>query len=538
MDGEVIINTSLKTSMVDKQIALLENKLEGLVEEYEILEKAEPFEGQTEALIKLGNEIDRTKSKLNKLKNSQKQDFGDIGKELDKTVKKVGKWGLAVFGIRSAYNFVKSSISTLAGQNDEMTKKLEIIRNALAQTIAPIVEKIINLAYSLVQVIGKIIKSISGRDIFASTNKSINKSVKSAKQLKQQLSGVDELNVVSSNKGNTGGTKDNSEVPTGFKWILDNGGTVLGIIGGIIAGMAAFKIESALAGAGIIEKASIIQSLGIGVLIAGIVLLIQDIVDMIQDSSWENFVAILGDIAIVIGGIMLLLGSWWGILIAGIGLLVKLVAENWDAIKEILGKVGTWIYEHIIKPIGEFFSGLWEGIKESFGKAFNWIKDKFKSLVDFFKSLIKKIVDVFKTIGTKVGDAISGAFKAVINGVLSAIENILNFPIKSINKLIDVINAIPGIDIKKLDTFKLPRLAKGGILNMPGRGVPVGGAIVGERGMEGVLPLTDTAQMELLGQTIGKYISLNATIPVYVGNRQIAREIRQINANEQFASNL
>lgn len=136
-----------------------------------------------------------------------------------------------------------------------------------------------------------------------------------------------------------------------------------------------------------------------------------------------------------------------------------------------------------------------------------------------------------------MANVIGGAFKTVINGVLKAIENILNFPIKSINKLIDVINAVPGINISTLPTFKLPRLAKGGIINQPGRGIPVGSAIGGERGQEGVIPLTDSQQMQLLGEAIGKYINLNATIPIYMGNRQIAREIKKINAQNDFAFN-
>ena len=84
---------------------------------------------------------------------------------------------------------------------------------------------------------------------------------------------------------------------------------------------------------------------------------------------------------------------------------------------------------------------------------------------------------------------------------------------------------------------KLPRLAVGGIINQPGRGLPYHGAIIGERGAEAVVPLTDLQQMELLGETIGKYITLNATIPISVGNRQIAREIRRINTEQDFAFN-
>ena len=83
----------------------------------------------------------------------------------------------------------------------------------------------------------------------------------------------------------------------------------------------------------------------------------------------------------------------------------------------------------------------------------------------------------------------------------------------------------------------LPKLAVGGVVNQPGRGVPLGNAIIGERGAEGVIPLTDSQQMALLGEAIGKYININATVPVYVGNRQVAREIRKINAEDDFAYN-
>lgn len=79
----------------------------------------------------------------------------------------------------------------------------------------------------------------------------------------------------------------------------------------------------------------------------------------------------------------------------------------------------------------------------------------------------------------------------------------------------------------------LPRLAPGGLINRPGPGVAIGG----ERGTEGVVPLTDSQQMARLGEAIGRYVNIRAEIPVSVGNRQIAREIRNINAEESFAYN-
>lgn len=94
-----------------------------------------------------------------------------------------------------------------------------------------------------------------------------------------------------------------------------------------------------------------------------------------------------------------------------------------------------------------------------------------------------------------------------------------------------------GINLSTLPTLNLPRLKVGGIVNMPNKGTMLGSAIAGESGREGVLPLTDTLAMAELGREIGKWININATVPVYVGNRQIAREIKKINAEDNFAYN-
>lgn len=49
--------------------------------------------------------------------------------------------------------------------------------------------------------------------------------------------------------------------------------------------------------------------------------------------------------------------------------------------------------------------------------------------------------------------------------------------------------------------------------------------------------MTDTQAMAELGKEIGKWININATLPIYVGNRQIAREMRKIDAEDNFAYN-
>ena len=94
---------------------------------------------------------------------------------------------------------------------------------------------------------------------------------------------------------------------------------------------------------------------------------------------------------------------------------------------------------------------------------------------------------------------------------------------------------MPGINITKLSTFNLPRLKSGGIINQPGRGVPLG--IGGEAGKEGVIPLTDSQAMEELGSAIGRYITINATLINQMNGRTISRELKKVQNESAFATN-
>ena len=451
---------------------------------------------QEQKVAKINAKYEKQKTQLAEIKQQQQDmqtnQLSNIGKSLSGVVKKVTRWGLAIFGIRSAYLAVRSAMNTLTQDDEQLKADIDYIKNSLAYVLEPVVRKVVELAKQLVFYLGYLIKAWTGHNIFASANKNLKKSVGSAKELKKQLAGFDEMNVISdtSSGGASGGAIpsfnfEDMEVPD---WLVK------------------------------------IKEIGLWII-----------------DNWEDVVGILLLTKLFID---ILTGNWLGVIIDLVLLLIdlffkvkdaiKVIADNW---KESWQLVADFMMNKVIKPIGDWFSNLWQKIKDGVASAVQWIKDKFNSIKDFFKSIISTIVGFFKTIGTKVGDAIGGAFKAVINGVLKAIENILNFPIRQINKLLDVINDVPGINIKKLSTFNLPRLAKGGIINMPGRGVPVGSAIGGERGQEGVIPLTDSQQMMLLGEAIGKFVNINANIPVYVGNRLLLREMKRIEAEDNFAYN-
>ena len=80
-------------------------------------------------------------------------------------------------------------------------------------------------------------------------------------------------------------------------------------------------------------------------------------------------------------------------------------------------------------------------------------------------------------------------------------------------------------------------IEKGGIVNLPSRGIPVGSAIAGERGAEGVIPLTDSQQMALLGEAIGRYITVNLTNVNQMNGRILSREIKRVENEDNFLFN-
>lgn len=176
-----------------------------------------------------------------------------------------------------------------------------------------------------------------------------------------------------------------------------------------------------------------------------------------------------------------------------------------DKIKGVFNKVGAWCKERIIDPIVE---------------KITWLKDK--------------AIDIFKKIGTTVVDFISGSVKAVINGLLWSIEKAINGFLKMLNGAIDIINKIPGVDIKKVELLTIPKLAQGGIVNNPGRGVPV---IAGEAGAEAVLPLeNNTGWMDILADKInggGRSI----VVQVMLSGKKIHEEIIKLSQRRDFATN-
>lgn len=172
----------------------------------------------------------------------------------------------------------------------------------------------------------------------------------------------------------------------------------------------------------------------------------------------------------------------------------------WNGIKEIWNGASTYfsnIWTNIKKPF--LAVGTW--FKTKFTTAWDNIKSVFSTVGDFFGGIWDTIKEKFTDIGTKVADAIGGAFKSAINAVIATVEGAINTIPDAINGAIDLINELPGVEISKMPTISLPRLAKGGVVRKATT------AIVGEDGAEAVMPLErNTGWIDVLADKLANKI--------------------------------
>ena len=237
---------------------------------------------------------------------------------------------------------------------------------------------------------------------------------------------------------------------------------IAGIIIGVIAVLKVFAAVQAIVNAVMAANPITWIILAIVALIAIIVLLIKnwDKVKAAFLAAWEKIKAAWGKVVDFfkgiwdgIVGVFSSVVSWFG----------NLFRSAWEGIVNVWNTVVGW------------FQGIWSGITGVFSSVVSWftgifsqawegIKSVFSTVGEFFQGIWNTIVNLFTTIGTAVGDAISGAVKGAINAVLSGAITIINGFISAINLAIGVINAIPGVEIKKLDKLEVPQLAQGGFV--------------------------------------------------------------------------
>lgn len=593
MDGYVTIGTELDTKSFDAQIDYVKSQLEEI--EYKLKQADMGFEvGDTQKLEaqyeKLTDKLRNLVKKKEEFNQTKMIDFSgvkgsidNVGKSITKATRRLEKMALAVFGIRSAFMFVRNSINTIAEGDEQLKADIDYMKIALAYTLEPIVRAIVDLAKQLMFYISYIVKAWTGRNIFENANKGLESSRKSAKGLNKELdktvAGFDEMNTLSESTSKNSDdivapsfdltAPENVDVPDWVKWIANHKQEIIDALIGI--GTALLLIKLGLDG---------IKAFGIGLAIYGILETIKNIQKYLKKPIFKNFVGILEGIAITVAGVAIAFAAWPVAIGAAVALVVLEIVKHFDDIMKLFDDFIKWIDTDFRKWLTGAFGPFGDFIADVFKKAIEVAQGLFANFFGGIKKWIDGVMKLFqgdfvggiKQIFSGILDILLAPFNALKDIVSSIFTGIGNIIIDMINTLIGALNSlsfkvpgwVPGVGGKKfgvnigyLQRFgepqyggggfrakggiyypeKMPKLALGGIVNMPGSGVPYHGAYIGERGAEAVVPLTDSQQMSLLGETIGRYITVSLTNITQLDGRQIARKVEQIKQNNNFVLN-
>ena len=403
--------------------------------------------------------IEKQVADVEKLKSG----FNSVGSSIQGAVKHVARLALGIFGIRSAFMFLRRASSDLASYDQQYATNLEYIRYALTQMIAPVLQWIVNLAAKLLGYINAIMQGWFGINLFSrGSAKNFQKMkagaggvAKAVKEIKKQLAGFDEINMLTdqSDSGTGGGggaggampefdlSKMQGEPPEWLKWIIDNKDVVLSIIAGLLGGMKALLP--------LIEKYGLklgaIKALGIGLLIAGVVYSIQSLIKYLKDPSWTNFGKIIQGIGIAIIGLGAIIGSVPVAVAGAIVLIVGTIVKYWDKIEAFLQKGIDWLTgksDWVHKMFGDTIGNIYDLFIDNLQQILNFFDSFFKMIKGIFDGIIMFIKGVFTGNWQMAWEGIKQIFSSLWEGIKGIAISIINIIKNNISAGAEVIKAI------------------------------------------------------------------------------------------------
>ena len=393
-----------------------------------------------------------------------------------------------LYGTASAH-YAENNSHLIAYNNAQAT--LQITMAHLSRVLTPVLTALTNLGNTLLNYLKPAIESVAGAIIvfcqwlaqavawvgalfgikttfddvadsvggvsggIGSINSGLEDAVGTAKELKRQTMGFDELNVVSKPTGGGGasaggGGGGSVSIPTfestdtnffsDFESTLEKvRSTMEGILTLTLlvgAGIAAWKLLDAYtAGTNLSNVFKTI--LGYALIIGGSVAFIYGYLDAWNNGiDWTNLLTMLGGLSAIVGGLYLTFGTFGaaiGVVVGGISLIVLGVKDFIDngysmeaVITITIGVLGVligviWafnaallanpivlIVEAIIVLVAtfvilwnecewfrDFWIGLWDGIVNAFDATVEWLGDACEAIADFFVDACKGIKDAW-----------------------------------------------------------------------------------------------------------------------------------------------
>ena len=138
-------------------------------------------------------------------------------------IKKITRYGMALLSIRSVYGLLSNIANTWLNSSSKGAKQLksdiDYMKNAVGQALSPIIKQIVNLLYEALGLVGALVKTFTGINIFAGSYEDYMASAYESasgttKELKKQLASFDKINKMDDTSSSSGGGGSDIVAPT------------------------------------------------------------------------------------------------------------------------------------------------------------------------------------------------------------------------------------------------------------------------------------------------------------------------------------
>ena len=214
----------------------------------------------------------------------------------------------------------------------------------------------------------------------------------------------------------------------------------------------------------------------------------------------------------------------------------KLVNGAFEIYNKFINPIATWLV-NTMAPVWQFLSGA---IISSLGTILANVSDSVKKLFSSLGGIIDFIVGVFTGNWEKAWSGVKTVFKNIVDSLVSIFKIPINLIIDGINTFISGLNNIqipdwvPAVGGKGINIPKIPKLARGGIVDSPTY------AMIGEAGKEAVMPLErNTGWIDQLADKINSKGSGDTPIQLVVrlGEDTIYDKFIEYTKSKDFETN-
>lgn len=152
--------------------------------------KLKELEGQAESTHTSINKIGNTKLGVN------------LGKEINKGYHSIKKLTLGFLGVRSAFSLFRSQLNAYRAENEQFNASMSLTSDIITQALAPAFEWFGNMLQYAMIGLGRIVELLFGVNILSKvTSNGLKKASQSAKELNDNLSGLDEISNIQEDSG-------------------------------------------------------------------------------------------------------------------------------------------------------------------------------------------------------------------------------------------------------------------------------------------------------------------------------------------------